>query len=212
MIAIPVYVTNKDTYELLSKCLKSAPEQPMLFINEWGVNVDIPSKSSMQMHENSVAGAWNKSIEYAYENLDGVCIIANQDIEFPDNIDILKEAALSHGIACARTPEGYPDFSLFAVNPRWIFDTFGTLRPFDENFKGAYIEDTDFVRQCEVKGIKINTVQLDFNHYGSSVVKHCPEMQDGTGLHKNFRENHVYYINKWGGVRGYERFKTPFNK
>lgn len=211
MIAIPVYVTNKPTYELLEKCIASAPEQPILLINEWNINIDIPINSFIDMHENSVAGAWNKAIEYNHENLESVCIIANQDIEFPKDLSELIKTAKDKGFCAARTSEGLPDFSLFAVNPDWIFKTFGTLRPFDENFEGAYLEDNDFMRQCEVKGIKLDSIELDFNHYGSSVVKHCKEMQDGSGLHKNFRSNHIYYVNKWGGVRGYERYLTPFN-
>lgn len=215
MIAIPVYVREEKNYELLKACLDTIKlDRAYLFINhlssEFEKSIYLDERNHYLHHReiNSVAGAWNDAIEIA-EELGQICIIANQDIEFPD-ITELKQIAQEKGICAARTKEGEPDFALFAVNPVWIKETFGTLRPFDEGFEGAYFEDNDFKYQCKLKGIEIPTIDLDFKHFGSSVVTLDLEAQKEN--EKRFRKNHIRYINKWGGIRNFETFKTPFNK
>lgn len=218
MIAIPVYVREEKNYELLKACLDSiesgnSEDSIELIINAFDVaeKTDSLPYNQVLRNKNSVAGAWNDAIELCYEDYeDGeLCIIANQDIEFPD-LKSLKDAILLHGIAAARTQDGQPDFALFGVNPSWIKETFGTLRPFDEGYEGAYFEDNDFRYQCQLKGINIPLVDLEFKHFGSSVVTLDLEAQKEN--EQRFRKNHIRYIKKWGGIRGGETFKTPFNK
>lgn len=215
MIAIPVYVREEKNYELLKACLDSIKlERAYLFINhlssEFEKSIYLDERNNYVHHReiNSVAGAWNDAIDIAEES-GQICIIANQDIEFPD-LSPLYEAIQLHGIAAARTKDGQPDFALFGVNPSWIKETFGTLRPFDEGFEGAYFEDNDFRYQCQLKGITIPLVDLEFKHFGSSVVTLDLEAQKEN--EQRFRKNHIRYIKKWGGIRGGETFKTAFNK
>lgn len=222
MIAIPVYVNNEKNYELLEKCVTSLVppsgqdyHELKLLINsdDYGSNYDSwqPNTELIQRYTNSVAGAWNDAVELCQS--DYSVVLMNQDIECSwFDINRLIANAIEKGICAAQTKEGEPDFALFAVNPEWIKETFGTLRPFDEGFKGAYLEDNDFRYQCKLKGIEIPTLPLEFKHYGSSVMRADEAEQDGTGLYKYFRENHARYINKWGGIRNRETFKTPFNK
>jgi len=214
MIAIPVYVREQKNYELLEKCVNSCPTPPDGFINAFDLEDEKLYKlfgktRFVERDVNSVAGAWNDAISMADRLMDSYCIIANQDIQFPD-ITELKNAAIKHGIAAAKTKDGQPDFALFAVNPTFILQYFGTLRPFDEGFEGAYFEDNDFRYQCKLKGINIELIDLEFEHYGSGVLKHDEEAAKEN--EQRFRKNHIRYINKWGGIRGAETFKTPFNK
>lgn len=214
MIAIPVYVREQKNYELLEKCVKSVPKDEWLYLvsnTEKEVNHLCRTKYDEVKYRivNSVAGAWNDAVSVAYQDTCPYVIIANQDIIFPD-ITELKNAAIKHGIAAAKTKQGEPDFALFAVRPEFIKEKFGTLRPFDEGFEGAYFEDNDFRYQCKLKGIEITTIDLDFKHFGSSVVKLDLEAQKEN--EQRFRKNHIRYINKWGGIRGQETFKTAFNK
>lgn len=214
MIAIPVYVREQKNYELLKACVDSCPSPPDAFINAFDLEdellYDLFGKTRFKERDvNSVAGAWNDAIEMADRLMDSYVVIANQDIEFPDLTE-LKRVAIKEGIAATKTKDGHPDFALFAVNPSWIKETFGTLRPFDEGYEGAYFEDNDFRYQCHLKGINIPLLDLEFKHFGSSVVKLDIGAQKEN--EKRFRKNHIYYINKWGGIRGAETFKTAFNK
>ena len=208
MIAIPVYVREQKNYELLQKCLTqlSFDKRVELFINAWDIkndNLEALGYGTHYRKVNSVAGAWNDAVELSYK-IGEICVIINQDIELKEELFTTKT------ITAAKTKQGEPDFALFAVNPEFIKEKFGTLRPFDEGFEGAYFEDNDFRYQCKLKGIDIELVDLDFEHYGSGVLKHDKEAAKEN--EQRFRKNHIRYINKWGGIRGQETFKTAFNK
>lgn len=216
MIAIPVYVREEKNYELLKACLDSIGlQRVLLVINELSSDYEKSiylDERNFDLHHrnfNSVAGAWNDAIEYAFKDDEDVLIICNQDIELPP-LNELHELIRTEGIAAAKTKEGEPDFALFGIRPKWIKETFGTLRPFDECFEGAYFEDNDFKYQCKLKGIEIPTIELDFKHFGSSVVTLDLEAQKEN--EQRFRKNHIRYINKWGGIRNFETFKTPFHE
>lgn len=215
MIAIPVYVREQKNYELLQACLDNiehgtSEDSIELIINAFDVaHPDSLPYNYFFRNKNSVAGAWNDAIELCYNDYEEICIIMNQDVEVGKHC--INELSINcETILAARTKEGEPDFALFAVNPQWIKETFGTLRPFDEGFEGAYFEDNDFKYQCKLKGIEIPTIELDFKHFGSSVVKLDLEAQKEN--EQRFRKNHIRYINKWGGIRGGETYKTPFNE
>ena len=103
-------------------------------------------------------------------------------------------------------PVSGPDFSFFMLN----FETFNKVGRFDENFIPAYFEDNDYHQRMKILGLNgcsINTAP--FYHIGSQTQNAdpknpaCPPTQ--------FIQNRKYYITKWGGEPGRERFKTPFN-
>ena len=226
MIAIPVYVREQKNYELLIKAYESLGDSDVLFVvNEWSYNrhkiedlKELIGNEFIFRKKNSVAGAWNDAIEYQYNYNEKFSYISKDDIVIMNQDVIVSELEIDKliddinitGIAAARTKDGQPDFALFAVNPTWIKETFGTLRPFDEGFEGAYFEDNDFRYQCKLKEIEIPTIPLAFKHYGSGVLKHDEEAAKEN--EQRFRKNHIRYINKWGGIRGAETFKTAFNK
>jgi len=226
MIAIPVYVREQKNYELLIKAYESLGDESVLFVvNEWSYKKnkieelnELVGNDFIFRKVNSVAGAWNDAIEYQYNHKQkfgwmskDYIVIMNQDVVITEEqISKLTDDIHVHGIAAAKTKDGQPDFALFAVNPEFIKEKFSTLRPFDEGFEGAYFEDNDFRYQCKLKGIYIELIDLDFEHYGSGVLKHDEEAAKEN--EQRFRKNHIRYINKWGGIRGAETFKTPFNK
>ncbi len=54
----------------------------------------------------------------------------------------------------------------------------------------------------------INYPKAVYYHYGSATSKEVPNV-----IRDNqFRDNHSYFVNKWGGEPGRETYKTPFNK
>lgn len=85
--------------------------------------------------------------------------------------------------------------------------TFGRVGEFDENFKIAYFEDNDFAYRLKLAGIEHfptkGLAPLTFINSGS--------VQKDAGLNKMFEHNRHYYIRKWGGPPGEEKYKKPFN-
>lgn len=85
--------------------------------------------------------------------------------------------------------------------------TFGRIGEFDENFKVAYFEDNDYAYRLQLAGTPHfptkGIAPLNFVNSGS--------IQRDAGLNKMFEPNRHYYIRKWGGPPGEEKFKIPFN-
>jgi GT2 family glycosyltransferase len=164
------------------------------------VPMNVPVFYSYSETNLGVAKSWNFFCELAVdEGLDAV-IIANDDIIlFEDTIstmlDKLKEFPrdfIAYG--------GDNSFSLFTL-PLSVFKLVGK---FDENFHPAYFEDNDYFMR-----MKLNNVQMQFlgdpkyYHEGSSTIKSL-SAEDLELHHRVFRINQAYYIEKWGGLPGYE--------
>lgn len=176
----------------------------------------------------SLAQAWNEGIwKYLSKGYETV-IVCNDDIllkpdtgtqleyalhvrQYLDGIDPKVVLVTSYNIrdipdvGCRWGDD--PDYSCFAVG-REYWDEIG---PFDEGFKNAYFEDNDSRRRIEVAGLNAKSWCPVF-HYGSSTIESDPvrkfEIQDAGA----FEENRAYYIQKWGGDTGRERFITPFGE
>lgn len=79
---------------------------------------------------------------------------------------------------------------------------------FDENFKGAYFEDNDYLIRMKLAKSRITeTVILDPKIHNES-----SSIERNQCLNTNFENNAKYYADKWGGNRNGEKFLTPFNK
>jgi len=91
---------------------------------------------------------------------------------------------------------------------REIFDLLGYV---DANFYPAYFEDNDFVRRAILEGsIQNRSVFLNnatYFHFWSRTVK----QEEGGSTHSFFSNNHNFYIKKWGGDVGKEKFYVPFD-
>jgi len=97
------------------------------------------------------------------------------------------------------------DYSAFLIDER-LFELVGE---FDENFSPAYFEDNDMnyrIKLAKLKSIKY--CNAFFHHFGSKTQNQKP---GGIVNSQLFEKNRDYYIKKWGGVPGQERYKTPFN-
>lgn len=80
---------------------------------------------------------------------------------------------------------------------------------FDEQFYPAYFEDNDFHWRMRL---------IDESRYLGGISAFSPEKFINSGslakdptLNKTFDQNRRYYISKWGGAPGRERYRTPFN-
>lgn len=100
-----------------------------------------------------------------------------------------------------------PDFACFMVTP----ESYNAVGEFDENFTPAYFEDDDYVYRCLLADRQpVRSQRAAFYHYGS-------QTQNKTSGKPvvpppQFVKNRQYYVSKWGGEPGSERFTTPFNK
>lgn len=98
----------------------------------------------------------------------------------------------------------HPCFSGFMIN-KLCWDKVGE---FDENFKPAYYEDNDYhyrINLAKLKAIVVPTSM--FYHYGSRT---NAEAYDRPFIDSSI--NHRYYVTKWGGNPGEEKYEKPFNK
>lgn len=153
-----------------------------------------------------VAGSWN----YFAAN-HGRCIISNDDVVFGQScIRSLLEAATNNPERIIiENNDIYSGFSLFCLNQpdRWL-----ALGGFDELFNPAYFEDNDARRRLFLHGNPSLRIPLNnWCHARTSTMNHA------SGSEKRiygtiFRRNMAYYISKWGGLPGEERFASPFNQ
>lgn len=80
---------------------------------------------------------------------------------------------------------------------------------FDTNFVPAYCEDIDYDYRCRLKGVQINNLKLDVEHFGSATLKGSVHYQRENA--RSYPANRKYYEAKWGGFVGHERYTRPFN-
>jgi GT2 family glycosyltransferase len=106
------------------------------------------------------------------------------------------------GILCDETQNGY---SSMVITPELLYEV-GYL---DENFFPAYYEDNDHRYRMKLAGLEWEYFPLKYDHIVSSTLKSSSEFQKKN--QKTFAENGRYYIEKWGGLPGQEKYETPFN-
>lgn len=92
---------------------------------------------------------------------------------------------------------------LFSRN---LFNTIGYV---DVNFYPAYFEDNDYARRAQLAGLKLRRLQkAKYLHFWSRTI------HQGTTKSLNdkyFPLNKKFYIEKWGGEPGKERYDKPYN-
>ncbi len=100
---------------------------------------------------------------------------------------------------------GLSDVHNLALFKRSIFDKVGYI---DVNFYPAYYEDNDYVRRAIRADVKSCTAGNSFYfHFWSRTIHQ--ETGGSTGRYFNLNRN--FYITKWGGDFGEERYEVPFD-
>lgn len=199
-LVVPVMKNFKGFTELMHSV--DHPVLPVI-VDNWNEN-------------HGVSWAWNYGISKAMSHSDLV-IVCNDDVEFyPGTINRL----ISHiEFADLVTPtntrdeptfegvDGQADFSCFMINPRKFVSKFGW---FDEHFFPAYFEDNDMAYRIKLAGGKLRRVgNAPMLHRGS-----VTQNMDGKQVvdSPTFEQNRAYYISKWGGMPGKEKYTTPFGR
>lgn len=149
----------------------------------------------------SVAQSWNMLCQLIF-NKHQNAVILNDDVY----IDF-TEASL-FGFLCR-----FPDADLYrSQNGFCSFiipaSTWNIVGNFDINFKGAYFEDRDYERRCKLKKLDI----LAHKFLNPYTMVESGSIQKDPSLNSNYQNNAEYYVKKWGGNVGGEKYLTPFNQ
>jgi GT2 family glycosyltransferase len=177
------------------------------------------------------AGSWNSGLEFGFNQLgcNKIIVLNNDSLLLPDTIDRIVDDLdrLEVGIASPNSvsgkiasPEDFfkmkngseckyeekPDFSCFGINKN-CFDKVGL---FDEAFYPAYFEDNDYhyrMRQEKLKAVC--NFGNHYYHFGSRTCQKDAFYMDYVKL--RYVKNREYYVSKWGGEPGEEKWVEPFN-
>lgn len=153
-----------------------------------------------RMYRNlGVSASWNLGMRLSPEA--PWWFITNNDIAFaPGDLDRLARYMAEHpaDIGMLQTPSAW-GISRHALQ---------AIGYFDENFHPAYFEDNDYVHRANLAGVHIEPLPAGLSHQTSSSISSDQRAHEENN--RTFPLNCLYYIEKWGGMPGMERWTTPF--
>lgn len=147
-----------------------------------------------------VAGSWNLLSEAIFEEHDYALII-NDDVYLGATSDKIQDLLEKerHDFYVAQM-----SWCAFIL-PETTYELVGG---FDEKFFPAYFEDNDFHYRMKL---------LDMTYYVSDIItpivfRNSMTIDKDPSLNKTFDQNKEYYIQKWGGEPGEEKWNHPYDK
>lgn len=222
MSRISILIPTINRADLLLNSLLTLADQTeyfekLLIVDNGHQRFRIPSELSGKIgiieskNNLGVSGSWNLGITELFKADDFVThvLVLNDDIslgstQLQDIIEVLDA-----------NPEkwmfvGPYYWSVYAISREGAKAMeFKPEQYFDERFYPAYFEDNDFHWRMRL---------IDESRYLGGVSAFSPEKYINSGslekdpsLNKTFDQNKRYYISKWGGAPGRERYRTPFN-
>jgi GT2 family glycosyltransferase len=115
------------------------------------------------------------------------------------------EVFKDYGLNVTFEEGGLSDVHNLALYTKSAIDKLGYV---DVNFYPAYYEDNDYARRGILTNVKSTTLENTYYfHFWSRTIK----QESGGSTGGQFRNNKKYYIDKWGGDFGSEKFDIPFN-
>ena len=187
-----------------------------------------------------VGASWNQGIRWGLANgYDRFLILNNDIVVHPAAIDALERVFDRDGVYLAsmhdvagelgsaagilRVPPKppvtatAPNFSAFIIGTKTLDAMVAAGDPllgfFDESFSPAYFEDNDYHYRMKLylgEASAIVTTDAMFYHYGSRTQNQAQSVPVVSG--SRFEQNRAYYVKKWGGTPGRERFRRPFDE
>jgi GT2 family glycosyltransferase len=83
---------------------------------------------------------------------------------------------------------------------------------FDEVFAPAYFEDNDYHYRIQLAGLlAVLYPPAMFYHFGSRTQLEANENGRAMVSAPSFENNRAFYIKKWGGMPGQEKWEHPYN-
>jgi len=159
-----------------------------------------------------VAGSWNLGIAYAFEHLPEIThVLACQDdcafgtTQIPEILEYIG----NHMDKWFMVGAYY--WAVWAISREGAKAmAYDKNKVFDDKFFPAYFEDNDFHWRIR---------QIDESKYIGSVSQMAPEICVNSGtlerdptINSTFDDLKLYYLKKWGGAPGLEKYKYAFNK
>lgn len=150
------------------------------------------------------AGAVNQIIK---QNIDcNYWFITNDDWHIaPGNLKKLDKRLKDYFFGLLCDPTELNGYSAFVMSN----DMVSKVGLMDENFYPAYCEDNDHRYRMKQAGFTWENFPLVASHNVSSTLNSSKTFKEKNNV--TFSSNVAYYIEKWGGDRGQERYITPYN-
>lgn len=212
---ITLCIPTLNRYDLLEACLKSARNgslKPEIFVIDNGGMLPKHLKNYIDelltpVNNLGVARSWNWFLDVAKHPM----IICNDDIMFgKKDIQLFYETYFNFEIDLYFTNNLGTSLNMFSC----FMPTPGLVKKvgkFDEEFYPAYFEDNDYWYRMSLKGCSSVGIKTDISHFGSATIKSYSDARM-IQHHQEFVKNREYYIKKWGGEPGNERYKSAFNE
>jgi hypothetical protein len=220
MQPIPVIgIPSLNQSALLQRCLDSIdyPVAKLVVVHNTLPNVSgalqlawprTARETTLIRHPNAgVAGSWNEIVKLFPAPY---WLLVNDDIQFAAG-DLQRMAESAEQNPLAGCLYGNHGASWWVITKHGIAEA-GWL---DENIFPAYLEDTDMAYRMDLLRLaRVNVPGCASIHGVPGQASSCTVNCNPTLKAENMRthgKNFTYYIRKWGGINGQERFKTPFN-
>ncbi len=168
-----------------------------------GISKNIHNVSVLEPREAlSVAKSWNKLCEHIFYIGCSYALILNDDIELGGReSDIMQLITSNEEADFIVNTQNWSSFIL----PATTF--YQKVGPFDPEFKGAYYEDNDYSYRLDMAGaVRVQSPVLD-----PKVFRESMSAAKDKSLLSYYQHNQDYFIKKWGGLPGQEKYRTPFN-
>lgn len=185
-----------------------------------------PLKYVSVWHQNppcSVARSWNKAIGLILRNNPYVLVVNNDVLLRLDTYRQLVEdggqfvtATGSDDPKCVDWPYSdpdpakkrpHPDFSCYLIR-RECWETVG---PFDEQFEGAYAEDSQYHVRMHRAGIRGESLEMAFYHAASGTIK-AANAEDAQRISKCADANRRLFKEQFGCFPGTKEYEDLFSE
>lgn len=218
VLFIPVY-SNVEGLKKLYERINIPIDIVHIFSRE---NIDVPKNEYIKKmvfekydyRYKSLAQIWNHFIEsYDLSNY----VIMNDDILFENNfLKSFFEYIKENPNSLILTKDN--EFTCFSIS-KFVIEKIGL---FDENYEGAYYEDTDYTLRCEINNINIKKFDGDkfgYIHVKNSTMKTC-DANHFNHIKNRLDLNGKYFQKKWGytineildsDLKWQISYKNPFN-
>lgn len=172
----------------------------------------------------SVSASWNYGLACAFKKADAALVLNNDTQLRPDTVrHLLADGGGFTTAVSVREPERirppyippdpsrrrpHPDFSCFLIR-REVYELVG---PFDENFKRAYAEDSDYHVRMHRAGVRAECLEISFLHVdaGSGTIKHSTPAES-LQIQVQADRNREYFHQKWGFRVGSPEYYASFS-
>ena len=160
------------------------------------------------------AASWNVGLKKLKEGEFDVLIIFSPACKFEPGTSPLDFVRAIERQEAVRTEDFYisngpyhTDTHAFAITRQGVLK----IGLFDENFYPVYFEDTDYIYRQQLTGSTRFLVDIKRSDWGLNLGVTKDERIWKKYLN-NAQKIHDYYVFKWGGEPGREKFKKPYNK